>query len=136
MFFIEFVVPFFYFCPRRTRLLGFWLTVLLQANIMLTGNYGFFNLLTIVLAFTLLDDAAIAWIFRIHEIRPRRVDARRPILRYIAVYPIAVIVFGVATMEFVDTWRPLDWPTPLAAMKSYAGPFRSTNTYGKIATVA
>jgi hypothetical protein len=60
MFFIEFVVPLTYFMPRRTRMLGFWLTVLLQVNIMATGNYGFFNILAIVLAFSLLDDAAVS----------------------------------------------------------------------------
>src|SRR5439155_24699265 len=97
MFFIEFIVPFFYFLPRRTRLLGFWLTVLLQVNIMITGNYGFFNILAIALAVTLLDDPALAWIFRIRAIAPRRLE-RRPILRIIAVWPIAVVIFIVTTM--------------------------------------
>jgi hypothetical protein len=132
MFFIEFVVPFFYFAPRRTKLLAFWLTVLLQINIMATGNYGFFNILTIVLAFTLLDDAALAWIFRIREIAPRPIHPRRPILRYIAVWPIAIGLLIVTTMTFVDTWPqgPVAWPRWMAAMERYSAPFRSINSYG------
>ena len=53
MFVTEGIIPFLYFAPRRTRMLAFWLTVLLQVNIMATANYGFFNLLTIALAVTL-----------------------------------------------------------------------------------
>src|SRR5206468_3871041 len=43
MFASEGIVPFLYFAPRRTRFLAFWLTVLLQVSIGVTGNYGFFN---------------------------------------------------------------------------------------------
>jgi hypothetical protein len=130
MFFIEFVVPFFYFLPRRTRLLGFWLTVLLQADIMATGNYGFFNILTIVLAFTLLDDAALAGIFRIRQIAPRRIRASRPVLRYVAVWPIAAVVMILTSTRFQDPWRQKPWPAWIAVARSNALPFQSTNNYG------
>ena len=62
MFFIELVVPFTALLParwRRTRLAGCALMIALQAGIAATGNYGFFNLLTIVLYLALLDDQAV-----------------------------------------------------------------------------
>ncbi|MBI2338947.1 MAG: lipase maturation factor family protein [Deltaproteobacteria bacterium] len=56
MFFVELVVPFFIFMPRRIRHGGAFLIMALQGLIALTGNYGFFNLLTIALCLTILDD--------------------------------------------------------------------------------
>ncbi|KAM4676298.1 lipase maturation factor 2 [Discoglossus pictus] len=54
---IEIGVPWLFFLPsRRLRLFSFYAQVLLQVLIIITGNYNFFNLLTIVLCFSLLDD--------------------------------------------------------------------------------
>lgn len=55
-YFIELVVPFFIFTPMPIRCAAFVLLVLLQILIMLTGNYAFFNGLTIVLCIPLLSD--------------------------------------------------------------------------------
>ena len=54
------LVPFFIWAPRRSRFLAFVLFVSLQIMIALTGNYCFFNLLTIALCFLLLDDIQFA----------------------------------------------------------------------------
>ena len=54
MFVIEIGIPFLFFLPRRPRLLAFWLQVMFQVLIMATGNYNFFNLLTIALCLPLL----------------------------------------------------------------------------------
>ena len=62
MFVIEVAVPFVIFVPARfraVRMAGCALLCLLQVLIAATGNYGFFNLLTLVLYISLLDDAAI-----------------------------------------------------------------------------
>lgn len=56
-FLIEIAVPPLFFAPiRRLRLAAFYSQVLLQVLIILTGNYNFFNLLTLVLTTALLDD--------------------------------------------------------------------------------
>jgi lipase maturation factor 1 len=47
VFIVELLVPFLYFAPRRLRHLAAWLTIALQILILLTGNYTFFNFLTI-----------------------------------------------------------------------------------------
>jgi len=54
--FIELVVPFAFFAPRRLRHLAALLQIILQVMFMISGNYGFFNLLTLVLCLPLLDD--------------------------------------------------------------------------------
>ncbi|CAD7676977.1 unnamed protein product [Nyctereutes procyonoides] len=56
-FLIEIAVPPLFFAPmRRLRLAAFCSQVLLQVLIIVTGNYNFFNLLTLVLTTALLDD--------------------------------------------------------------------------------
>jgi len=49
MYFVELVVPFFFFAPRKLRLIAASLTVILQLFILFSGNYTFFNILTIAL---------------------------------------------------------------------------------------
>jgi len=54
---VEIIVPFFIWAPRRLRLLACGLLVFLQIVIAATGNYCFFNLLTIALCLLLIDDS-------------------------------------------------------------------------------
>ena len=68
VFFIEVIVPLLFFAGRRLRLIACALAVFLQLLIAATGNYGFFNLLAIVLCIALLDDAALARL----RLAPRR----------------------------------------------------------------
>ncbi|KAJ0029197.1 hypothetical protein NQD34_004194 [Periophthalmus magnuspinnatus] len=59
-FFIEIAVPPLFFSPlRRLRIASFYLQILLQVLIILSGNYNFFNLLTLTLCLSLLDDQHI-----------------------------------------------------------------------------
>ncbi|MGR8941022.1 MAG: lipase maturation factor family protein [Gammaproteobacteria bacterium] len=57
--FIELVVPICVFLPHRFRLFAAWSFIALQSAILLTGNYNFFNLLTILLCLWLFDDRDI-----------------------------------------------------------------------------
>lgn len=64
-FIIEIAVPFLFFSPlRRLRLGAFYLQVILQVLIILTGNYNFFNLLTLTLCLSLLDDQHVKFWMR------------------------------------------------------------------------
>jgi len=56
---VELILPFFIFFPRRFRNIACLGIIFLQLMIIITGNYGFFNLLTILLCLTLLDDQTI-----------------------------------------------------------------------------
>jgi predicted DCC family thiol-disulfide oxidoreductase YuxK len=129
MFFIEGIVPFLFFFPRRTRMLACWLTILLQVMIMATGNYGFFNILAILLCIPLLDDPAIAKLLRRG---PRPPLHGRPIVRMLIVWPMACVIFLLTTMALLDTRPsgPRDWWRPLEKLQMFAEQFRSTNSYG------
>src|SRR5262249_16631092 len=48
---------FFIWAPRRLRLIAAGLLIFLQLAIAITGNYCFFNLLTIALCLVLIDDS-------------------------------------------------------------------------------
>src|SRR6266496_1783807 len=75
MFAIELGVPWLIFAParlRRLRVVACALLVLGQLGIAVTGNYGFFNLLAIVLCVPLLDDAVL------RPVLPLRLAAGEP----------------------------------------------------------
>ena len=57
VFFVELIVPFLIFAPRRVRFFAARAIVVLQLLILLTGNYAFFNVLTIGFCLFLADDA-------------------------------------------------------------------------------
>lgn len=61
---IEIVVPFFVFAGTRARLFAAAVFCLLQIAIALTGNYGFFNLLSAVICLSLVSDSALEKVFR------------------------------------------------------------------------
>ena len=58
MYFAEIVLPFLFFAPRNLRHFALFGQVLLQVAILLSGNYGFFNLLALALC---LPAMAQAW---------------------------------------------------------------------------
>ncbi|MCL4128100.1 UNVERIFIED_CONTAM: hypothetical protein GTU68_007157, partial [Idotea baltica] len=59
---LEIAVPFFFFSPIRAhRLFAFYTQVVFQLCIVLTGNYNFFNLLTMLLCLSLLDDVHLGY---------------------------------------------------------------------------
>ncbi len=56
LFFVELILPFFIFLPRRFRRFAFTVFILFQVLINLAGNYGFFGWQTVVLCLLLIDD--------------------------------------------------------------------------------
>ncbi|KAJ8411208.1 hypothetical protein AAFF_G00172140 [Aldrovandia affinis] len=72
-FVIEIAFPFLFFAPIRSLRLGaFYVQLALQVVIILTGNYNFFNLLSIALSFSLLDDDSVnSWLGRSKKRKPK-----------------------------------------------------------------
>ena len=64
IYFIELVLPFFFFLPKNWRRFALLGQVILQFAILLSGNYGFFNLLTLTLCIPLIDDDMVPQQFR------------------------------------------------------------------------
>jgi lipase maturation factor 1 len=70
VFLIQLGVVFLIFGPRRIRYVGCTVLVFLEVIILLTGNYCFFNLLTIALCFLLLDDSVFSKWFPVNKKLP------------------------------------------------------------------
>jgi len=90
---VELIVPFLFLMPRRLRILGAWITIVFQIAIALTGNYTFFNLLTIVLCVPLLDDQHLYGLLR--RARPPIQPAPRHWLWITIPAGMLLIVIGV-----------------------------------------
>lgn len=133
MFFIELVLPFFIFLPRVPRLLAFWGLTLLQVMIILTGNYNFFNWLTIVLCFSLLDDRAWIRVWPKGALTAPAQSTRRWWLwttRAVRM-PVALVIVLVSTLHLWGTLTKYDrLPAWAMTVVRGASPFRSCNSYG------
>lgn len=58
----EVLVPFFVFGKKLWRLIAFWTFILISFLIQLNGNYGYFNVLSVVLAIVILNDGDLAFL--------------------------------------------------------------------------
>jgi lipase maturation factor 1 len=129
--FVEIIVPFFIWAPRRVRLTAAGLLIFLQLAIAITGNYCFFNLLTIALCLLLIDDASVAAIVRRGsraEYEPAAASKRG--------YNFAAIVVLVITMP-LNAWHiysafqpQADLKQPIRFLYEHLQPFYIANGYG------
>ncbi len=127
MFFIELVLPFFLFAPRRPRLFAAGGVVLLQVLIALTGNYGFFNILTAALCLLAVDDTV--W-------RRRIVSAPARFMPRAFLWPVAAALFLLSLVPLLSAFRrPLPLPVPLVQAYEAVAPFRTVNGYGLFAVM-
>ena len=86
---VEIIVPFFIWAPRRLRLIACALLILLQIIIGATGNYNFFNLLTIALCLLLIDDP-VAVSLRETRGRPRGTRLQDQLASYATIVVVAL----------------------------------------------
>jgi hypothetical protein len=83
VYFFEIVVPLFIFSPPPVRLVVFWLLVFFQFLLMMTGNFAFFNLLSIVMCIPLLPDSSLEFFENISRFIP--LAGPHPILEWIVI---------------------------------------------------
>jgi len=140
MLIVELLVPFLLFAPlRRFRIAAVALLAALQIGIALTGNYGFFNLLTLVLCIAALDDDALLACLP-NRIRPgirlRGDSALTARWRYAPALVLAAIVvpLSLAQMQARAFGHRSLPPIALRALEAVE-PFRSVNSYGLFATM-
>ncbi len=117
--FIELPVPFLIFMPRRWRFFGAGCILFLQALIFLTGNYTFFNLLTMALCLFLFDDAALAKL----RLRVRAVRTRPAV--------VTAVSLGILTLSGLEL-RGMFFERDSSLVRLGA-PFGIANTYGLFA---
>jgi len=147
MYLSEGVAPFLIWGPRRVRMTGAAIICALQILIMATGNYGFFNILTLVLCIPLLDDGLFT----------RSQDTEEPVAcgvtgatapEWVPMTPRArsrvnIPRAGIVALIFLATLVPLAGalkinPTrlgPVSALSRALSPFYVANHYGLFAVM-
>ncbi|HMD27165.1 MAG TPA: lipase maturation factor family protein [Steroidobacteraceae bacterium] len=132
---IELGVAFMIFMPRRLRAAAAGPVLLLQVLILLTGNYNFFNLLTMLLCIFLFDDAALG------RVIPRwlkaRALSRTPLVSRMATVitaALALIVVPVGVNRIWQTTMRTNLPV-LGAVTRALAPLSIVNPYGLFAVM-
>jgi len=130
---IELVAPFLLFLPRRWRYAGTGLIIALQLAIMLTGNYAFFNLLTLCLCLWCFDDIVYAPLGRMLQ---RRYPVQLP--HHTRTAKVANWVLGVlmllGLLQVTSVLMPF-LAKPLRAVTAIIEPFEIVNSYGLFAVM-
>ena len=126
---VEIIVPFFIWAPRRLRLFACGLLIFLQVMIAATGNYCFFNLLTIALCLLLIDDDVAA---SLRETRARRIATRpQDKLSICAATAVIVVTLPLNAQLIYSALKPeAEWPRLLGSVYARAEAFRIVNGYG------
>jgi lipase maturation factor 1 len=150
MFGIELGAPFLIFAPRRLRFCGGAAIAFLQTLILLTGNYTFFNWLTLALCLLLLDDFALmkfapSSLRRAFTINSQPLGAakqsgdgstlnlKRCWPRAFTV-PLAALVMSIYLLQInlAMRTRPF-WLYPVVFPEALLSPLRTLNDYGLFA---
>jgi predicted DCC family thiol-disulfide oxidoreductase YuxK len=131
---VEIIVPFFIWAPRRPRLIAAGLMIFLQLVIALTGNYCFFNLLTIALCLLLIDDSVVQTDRRAVLTRMFGAPGGRALpdqLRSYAAIAVIVLTLPINAWLIFTAFNPdAEWPRPLVAIYGRLQSLRIVNGYG------
>jgi hypothetical protein len=133
---VELLVPVLIFMPRSFRHIAAGCFLIFQTCILLTGNYNFFNLLTIFMCLFLFDDAAIKRLIpdRLLLVMPNSKYSRAGMIAsscallmamtsiYLGTTQISRIIDGDRNMQDIAVYR-------------FLHPFGIVNTYGPFAVM-
>jgi hypothetical protein len=126
VFIIELGIPFLIFAPRRMRLLSCSALILFQILILLTGNYAFFNYLTILLCLLLLSDRD--WKKQTTHVASIEWTGRKLQIERVGVF--FVVLLNVSIVLSPLTEFPL-----FSTLRNWIGGFKTVNAYGLFAVM-
>ncbi|MGH9583026.1 MAG: lipase maturation factor family protein, partial [Bryobacteraceae bacterium] len=155
---IELGAPWLLFGPRRIRQAGAWCIIVLQVTILVTGNYAFFNLLTLALCVWCFDDHTFeclslrverpfrllcrhSWRHWFHfpdrgriekPVRKPALQAGGPLHQVLSIIVAVLMVIG--GIEFFGTVAPPVEAAAAPLIRAIA-PFEIVNTYGLFAVM-
>ncbi len=127
---LELVAPWLLLTTRRVRYVGVILLVLLQVMILMTGNFAFFNLLTIALCCWGLDDRVFSplsdWLRTVPPIG--RLYVKRPI------QAILVLLVAVGVLQLIQFVVP-SLARPITRILDAVAEWQIVNRYGLFAVM-
>lgn len=126
---IEMGVPVLLFVPGPTRLVAVGLLVALQVAIVASGNYGFFNLLTLVLFVPAVPDRLFAWLLPAAAAGGAGPPSGWLVVLLTAVAGVLVVLHGARLTNLAGRTR---WSQRLFRM---LGSFRLAGRYGLFAVM-
>jgi predicted DCC family thiol-disulfide oxidoreductase YuxK len=141
-FVVELGLPFLIFCPRRLRFFAAFGILLLETSILVTGNYNWFNLQTMLLCLVLFDDAAL------QKILPRRILSRcvarlppagaekrvPPRTVTVVVNALALLIVFVSLVQLDERFGGTP-PAAAQAVVRFIEPLHLTSPYGLFAVM-
>jgi predicted DCC family thiol-disulfide oxidoreductase YuxK len=137
VFSIELGLPFLIFAPRRLRFCAAFGILLLELCILLTGNYNWFNIQTMLLCLPLFDDAALRNILPPQLLRlvPAPMTERQPRrLAAIGVGALTLLIVFCSLVE-MDMRFGGNPPTPLQTVDRFIEPLHLVSSYGLFAVM-
>jgi predicted DCC family thiol-disulfide oxidoreductase YuxK len=135
-FFVELILPFLIFSPRRLRFFGAFGILLLQICILLTGNYNWFNLQTSLLCLLLFDDAAVSKVVPQRLLRwlPGREEVGPPRAISFAVGGLALVILFCSVVQ-MDVRFGGSPPAAMQSIDRFIEPLRIVSSYGLFAVM-
>jgi predicted DCC family thiol-disulfide oxidoreductase YuxK len=136
-FFVELVLPFLIFAPRRLRFVAAFGFLLFQSCIVLTGNYNWFNFQTMLLCLLLFDDAALETILPQRWLGVLRTGARaRPPWRAVRL-TVGVMAVTIVFSSLVQMAERFGGKPPVAAetIEALIDPLHIVSGYGLFAVM-
>jgi predicted DCC family thiol-disulfide oxidoreductase YuxK len=134
---VELGLPFLIFCPRRLRCFAAFGILLLQCCILITGNYNWFNLQTMLLCLPLFDDAAVRRTLpqRLLALLPLPAATRKPRRAVtIAVGAVSVLIVFLSLID-MDLRFGGSPPAAARAVDALLEPLHLTSPYGLFAVM-
>jgi hypothetical protein len=122
--FAQLIVPWFLFAPQPVATVAGLVIVATQSWLVLSGNFAWLNVITIVLAFAAFDDAALG------RVLPLARPALEPSL------PHEVAIVGLTLLVVALSYRPArNLLSSRQLMNSSFDPLHLVNTYGAFGSV-
>lgn len=135
VFFVELIVPFLIFMPRRIRHFAAIMITFLQVLIMVTGNYAFFNWLIIALCVLLIDDDVWMRIFKFKTVvcSEKQEQVRQWSTRFLVIFSIIIFLVSI---KYVTALFPKTKPFKISRFADVVlSPFNIVNAYGLFANM-
>jgi hypothetical protein len=129
--FVEILVPFMMFLPRRWRFTAAWLTILWQVLIIITSNHNWINFLTIILCLFLFDDRALRHVLPLSlqaNVKGQAAAATSTVKQY-AVGLLATFILFAGTLKIYELGTGQSIPGRVGTVLNYATAYMVVNKY-------
>jgi len=137
VFVVELGLPFLIFLPRRLRFVSAFGILLLQCCILLTGNYNWFNLQTMLLCLPLFDDSGLRRILPPRLMNLLRARAshnapRRVVTAAVTALALLMVFLSLVQMDLRFGGNP---PEAAVTIDRWFDPLHLTSPYGLFAVM-